>query len=196
MRSVRFGSVVLILLAVLAQPGSAEIIVITADGIEGEFMGEMHRGASEVQSFASGIDHPVGVAQGAFVPGPLDISNIGIVKRVDKASPRYALKALNGEPIANVRIEFLREADSRTFLRYDLKDVRVTTYRPGASTGGNDVPLEEIAFSFAEVVIRYTPFGPDGQPTNPVVVGWNVLAGEPAKAAEETAESEESKERE
>jgi len=130
------------------------------DGIDGESSDEKHANWIEIQSFSFGASQPATgsvSSGGARSSQRVDISAFSVVKQVDKASPKLFLHCCNGKHIPAVTLELCRATgDKQKYMAYKLEDVLVTSVRPGGSSQGADLPLEEVSFNPAKTTLTYT----------------------------------------
>ena len=66
------------------------------DGIAGESQDQRHQGEIEVESFSWGETHSAS-APGATAAGKVNIQDLEVMKRLDKASPLLMLAAASGQ---------------------------------------------------------------------------------------------------
>ena len=148
------------------------------DGIPGESTDDKHKDWIEILSYSHGLSQPVHVAQsahGAHTTGRVDINDFSIVKSLDKASPKLALACCTGEHIPTVVFELCRAGgDKQPYMEYKMTDVIVGSVRPGGSSHGDGLPLEEVAFRFGKINWTYTPIDKAGKPQGKVPAGWDL----------------------
>jgi type VI secretion system secreted protein Hcp len=130
------------------------------DGIEGESTDEAHAGWIEILSFSHGVSQPATASVssgGARSVQRSDHQDFSVVKTLDKASPKLFLYCCNGKHIPTVTLELCRATGDKTkYMAYTMNDVLVSSLRPGGSSEGADLPLEEIAFNYAKMTYTYT----------------------------------------
>jgi len=145
-------------------------IFLKVDGVNGEATDVNHKDEIEVVSWSWGVElPPPGGGSGAGRPR---VSELALVKHVDKASPSLFRHCLKGTHFPAVVLAQRRSgAGNVSFLTITLNEVFVM--RVGdASDGGK--PTESVSFAFSKVTYTYTPLKPDGQPDAPVTLKWNV----------------------
>lgn len=76
--------------------------------------------------------------------------DISITKLLDKSTPKLAHDCVNGTHIKHATITLRK--NGKVYLRYDLKDVLVSSYRlsPG---GGHKSPQDSLTLNFASIQI-------------------------------------------
>ncbi len=100
-----------------------------------------------------------------------------IVMELDKAGVKVAEASLKGDIFPTVQIEFTAvfNASRATYYRYELSNVRVTSYHLIASGNSEDgPPLQEIGLEFEIIKVTYSEFGADGNLRGKIEYEWNV----------------------
>jgi type VI secretion system secreted protein Hcp len=154
-------------------------------GIDGESTDAAHTAWIEILSFHHGLaQSSVGTqasAHGAYTSGRVDMSDFTVVKSIDKASPLLALACCKGDHVDDVTVELCRAGgDKQKYMEYKLVDVLVASVRPGGSSKGEGLPLEEVAFRFGKINWTYIPLDDKGQPQGQVPAGWDLEGNVPA----------------
>ena len=103
--------------------------------------------------------------------GSLDV--FAVTKSIDKATTKLVEALLTGQHIAEAKI-VVRSAGGNPveYLKYTLKDIMVSIYSTGGSSG-EDRPTESVSFSYGKVEVEYTELNPDGTPKQVIVQGWD-----------------------
>lgn len=134
------------------------------EGIDGESTDDKHKNEIDVLSFSWGIANPS--RQGS--PGKLSparkatLTDFSIVKRVDSASPRLFVSSCDGSVFPQVHFSARKAGgEQQDYYKVTLKEVLISAVAPGGSTGGEQIPFEQVSFSFASADIAAA--GPDGQ---------------------------------
>jgi len=154
-------------LAVPAQSVAALNAYLKLDGIEGESTDDKHKNEIVVDSWSFGVSNRTSAGGAATSSRPC-VSEISLVKLVDKASPVLFMHAVSGKHIATGIIT-VRKAGERPveYLTVTLTDVLVTSVN-STSTGEGDQLAESLSLSFQTITISYTPQSSDGTPQKPV----------------------------
>ena len=134
---------------------------VKIETIPGECTDDKHSEWIEVLSFSHGVTQ---LSSGSVSSGGgrsaerCDHSDFSFVKTLDKASPKLNLACCNGEHIPTVEIELCRATgDKSRYMAYKLEDVIVSSVRPGgSSSGGESLPLEEVAIAYGKIEWTYT----------------------------------------
>lgn len=137
-------------------------------GIPGESTAVGHVNSIDVLSWSWGVTQGVSLGGGGG-RGPLT-GHVGIVKRIDKASPLLFLRCRDGTAIALATVQLVR-SDGQTYMRYDLKNVVVTAITHG-DVNGDGVPDEQIELDLNGGTLTYTPFDATGKPLAPISAQW------------------------
>jgi type VI secretion system secreted protein Hcp len=148
------------------------------DGIDGESTDDKHANWIEILSFSFGASQPATgsvSSGGARSSQRVDIQDFSVVKQLDKASPKLFLHCCNGKHIPKVSLELCRATgDKQNYMTYDMEDVLVSSVRPGGSSEGADLPLEEVTFNPAKTTLTYTETDHlTGAPKGKVVAYWD-----------------------
>ena len=127
--------------------------------IPGESTDDKHKNWIEILSYSSGVSQSIAGAAstgGARSAQRTDHADFTIMKRLDKASPKLALAASNGEHIAKVTVELCRATGTKQpFMKYTMSDVLITSVQPSGSSGG-DIPMESVSFNYGKIEWEYT----------------------------------------
>lgn len=148
------------LLAVGAtQPADAAVFV-KFDGVDGEALDKDHSGWIVVESLSARMDlNPMSVAAGATQPrADITHDDFILTKTVDKASAKLAEAVCKGKVFPKVEIHISASYGSAraTYLKYELKNVRVTSYSVSGAGSSGELAKETIALNFEEVKVTYT----------------------------------------
>lgn len=127
------------------------------DGIDGESADSNHDKWIDVLSIDWGVAREEDPASGELAapkPKPFRIK-----KRIDKSSPLLMMETVVGpspETGRNLVIEITRVSGD-VYLRYELKNVLVTSYQVSGSGQAEDVPSEDFSLNFEEIKVTYIP---------------------------------------
>ena len=150
---------------VLAPTGAAAQaadMYIKIEGIEGESRDANHDKWIDVLSVSWGAaGDPAVEAERPRRPtnprarrrGDVKMEDVTLTKSWDASSPKLAEACARGEHIPKVDVYLARSSDG-VYLRYELKNVMVTSYSLSGASGGA-VPTESITLNFAEVEWTY-----------------------------------------
>jgi type VI secretion system secreted protein Hcp len=152
------------------------------DGIDGESKDANHDKWIDVLSVDWGAHKPGGGASGqSRRRGAAVVEDMTLTIEYEKASPKLQEKCLTGEVIKKLEIELTSTYGGAraTYLKYELKNVMVTSYQTNAS--GNDAagpPTVVIANNFEEVKVTYTEYDDEGSKKGNVETTFKVEKGE------------------
>lgn len=170
--------VLLIALSVLplvaALPGHAAVF-IKFDGIDGESVDEVHKGAVDVQAFSWGVSNAGSVSGGGGGAGKAAFQDLSFSKLLDKTSPVLALSCASGAHIKTATL-YVRKAGEapKDYHIITLHDVLVSSV---SQSGGSDGSVyETVSLSYGKIEWEYVPANPDGSQGTPVKAGWDVVA--------------------
>ena len=147
----------------LAAPGLAAAAAVDyflkIDGIDGESTDDKHRNEIVIESWSWGVSQSTtagGARSGKPCAAPMSFS-----KPVDKASPALAANAVSGMVIPRAILIGRKAGEGQQdYLKYELKNVMVTSYQTGGSS--QSTPIDQFSLNFASATIEYKPQDPKG----------------------------------
>jgi type VI secretion system secreted protein Hcp len=147
--------------------------------IPGESTDDKHKDWIEVLSFHWGASQRAAGGRssgGAATAERVDLSDLSVVKTLDKSSPKFFLNCCNGKHIKEATLELCRATgDKQKYMEYKMTDVIVSSVRPGgAAQGGESLPLEEVSFNYSKIELIYTLTDhKTGKPAGDVKGNWD-----------------------
>ncbi len=139
------------------------------DGVKGESTDNKHREWIDVVSFSWGCSQPGGGSSSGG--GGRSVQDLTVVKNLDKSSPKLALACANGQTIPAVTLELVVPPEDPAspegitrYMKYVMRDVLISSVRPGGTVGGESLPLEEVSLNFLLVEMFYIRELPSGEP--------------------------------
>jgi type VI secretion system secreted protein Hcp len=133
--------------------------------IPGESQDSKHKGEIDVLSFSWGVSegsNPGGARGGASKPAMSDFS---IVKIVDSATPKLMQAVCQGQHISEAHFTGRKSGGEQfEYLRIKLTDVLISNVSTGGSSG-DQVPLEQVSFSFGSSTITVFRQDASGRPS-------------------------------
>lgn len=129
-------------------PADAASFMKIAD-IKGEASDSEHKDWIIIESMSS----PLSETAATGATSGRQHKPLTITKAVDKASPMLQRASISGKvfPKVEIHIQTSNYGGSRaTYLKYELKNVKVTSYQTGGSAAG-DVPMEEISLNYESI---------------------------------------------
>src|SRR6266404_5710827 len=148
------------------------------EGIDGESGDHKHKGSIDLESWSWGESqsgtHGSGGGGGA---GKVSMQDFHFVMKINKASPKLFLACASGEHIKKATLTCRKAGkDQQEFLKLDLSDILISSYQTGGSSGGSEVPMDQISFNFARLEMGYKEQKADGTLGGEVKAGWDVKA--------------------
>ena len=149
-------------------------------GIPGESTDANHPDWIEVLSYSHGLSLPTSGSVGsggAPASARCDHQEFTIVHYLDKASPKLAIAACQGQNIPEVILELAQAAgNKRRFMEYKLMNALVMGVRPTGSAGGGETrPMEEVKFVYSRIEWTYTVLDPNtGAPMGDITAHWDL----------------------
>lgn len=133
------------------------------EGVDGEAIATAHQGWIEIQSWSWGVSQMgSGGAGGLGAFGRLT-GHVTLIKRIDKASPLLFKRCSDGTVIPLATIELARLGGGPTYLKYELKEVLVSSITHG-DVDGDGLPDETITLDFTGTKLTYTQLDASGKP--------------------------------
>lgn len=146
------------------------------DGIEGESADAKHKGEIDLHSFSWGESNAgtfsVGGGGGA---GKVSMQDLHFTMKINKASPKLFLACASGEHIKKANLTCRKAGkDQQEFLNYTLSDILISSYQTGGSSGGSEVPMDQISLNFSKIEMEYKEQKADGTLGGAIKGGWDV----------------------
>lgn len=144
------------------------------DGIPGESTDAKHKDEIDVLAFSWGVSQSGSSGPGGGGgAGKAVFDDLLVVARTSKASPKLLLACASGQHIKTAVLTCRKPGKAPfEFLKITLTDVTVSSYEIDGSD--DELPLDQIALSFAKVEMAYTPQGPTGKSAPPVKAAWDL----------------------
>lgn len=136
---------------------------IKFDGVDGESTSSDHKGEIEIQSFSWGVQRTDLASSGASARSKPQVSvdPLQVVASLDKATPILFTNVVTGKhiPSAVLSIDHKGDSNPETFLKYELKDVMVSSFQARGDQGS--APQESLSLNFTAVAEKYSPTVPN-----------------------------------
>ena len=151
------------------------------DGVDGESKDENHDKWIDVLSIDWGAHKPGGGMTGqSRRRGAAVVEDMTLTVEYEKSAPKLLEKCLKGEVIPKLELEQTATygGSRATYLKYELKNVMVTSYQTNAS--GNDEagpPTVVVGNNFEEIKVTYTEFDEAGSSKGNVETEFSVEKG-------------------
>ena len=112
----------------------------------------------------------------AFSPAPALEAPAPLVQAASKASPKLFEACCTGKHIKEVIIELCHATGEQTkFMEYKLSDCMVSSVRPGGSSGGDGLPVEEVSFHYSKIEMKFTATDEKGKPKGDVSAKFDLI---------------------
>ncbi|MCU0626622.1 MAG: type VI secretion system tube protein Hcp [Gemmatimonadaceae bacterium] len=145
-------------------------------GVESESTREGFENKIELIAFNLGASNPSTIGQGGGGgQGRVTVSPFSFTKRTDKSSPQLFQAVASGRHFEKAVVTLHKAGGNSQidYLQYTFQDVFIDSISWAGQSGGDDVPLENVAFSYGRVEVTYTPQKSDGSKGSPVVGAWD-----------------------
>lgn len=173
-------SALLTSLALLTVSSSQAAAYMKLGDIKGDATDTAHKEWIIIQSFSLGFDTSIDAATGQRL---VAVKEIQVAKSIDKSSPLIMQNVLTGETTSEVIIEFTKEtpAGPRTYLRYKLTDVLVSSYStigtesPTAASGetaSRPVPVDSFSLNYESITFEYNELSESGEIIETTAYTW------------------------
>ena len=141
-------------------PGAKAASFMKIEGIQGEASDQKHQGWIEILAvnWSSGRTARAPSGGRAAQPGR-GAGTVSITKQTDTSSAALMRYNSSGKQFEKIVIDITSYDRSRTtYMRYELRNVMITSFEPGGSGGG--VPTETITLNYDKIKIDYMPQKP------------------------------------
>jgi len=156
-------------------------LFIKFDGIDGEANDKDHKGWTDLQSFSWGLHKAGAGATGQTRRrGVVTVEDVVCTKEYDKSSPKLAEAICLGKVFPKVEIHdstTYGDGNRAVFLKYELKNVMVSSMNTSAAGGGDAVPTDSFSLNFEEVKQTYVEYDAKGGKKGNVEMTWKVEEG-------------------
>jgi type VI secretion system secreted protein Hcp len=156
-------------------------LFIKFDGVDGEANDKDHKNWCNLLSFSWGLHKAGAGATGSTRRrGVVTVEDVVVTKEYDKSSPKLAESVCMGKIFPKVEIHDTTtygDGNRAVFLKYELKNVMVSSHNVSAAGGGDAVPHENISLNFEEVKQTYVEYDAKGGKKGNVEMNWKVEEG-------------------
>jgi type VI secretion system secreted protein Hcp len=173
-----FLSAVAILLSATQAFATAQECILSIPGVPGE--STVVPNGIDVLTLAWGLHNAANAARatGSGRASRPEFSEFTITKKLDKSSPHLMLTCAEGAHYPHVILMCRKAGGERShqdYLVYTLTDVLVSSYQEVGSSG-NEIPTDQVSFSYGKIDFSYRPQNPDGSLGSPVDACWDLHA--------------------
>ena len=149
------------------------------EGIDGESATSTPDGMP-LDGFTLGVSSPdpVRIIRGRPVAsGKVNMQDMTVTKRIDKATPILMKACAEGKHFEKAELTVrMTSTEPPRYYKVTMKDLLISSY---SSTGGGDVPSEELSLSFASVDFSFVFPASDGSPDQVDCFSWDVKSSNP-----------------
>jgi len=145
-------------------------IFLDIEGIAGESTNPQHKGSIEVMSWSWGVSQTSTGGGGGAVSRERT-GHVTLIKRIDKASPLLFKRCVDGTVVPLVTVQLTRE-DGQTYLKYELRNVMVSSISHGGDLDGDGLPDETLELALGGAKLTYTQFDATGKPIGQTSAEW------------------------
>ena len=134
-------------------------IYLKIDGVDGEAQDKDHQNEIEILSFSMGVSNlgsgDVGTGSGS---SRASLSDLSVMKRVDKASPGLFINCCTGKHFDTATLSVRKAGGDAPveYLKYDLTEVYISSVQSPARTAAASRP-ESVSLNFSKIELTYTP---------------------------------------
>ena len=142
--------------------------------------GKGHKDEIDIFSWNFGVQQQgsFGMAGGGGA-GKVQVQDIHIMKKVDKATSKLFLCCCKGDHIPEGTLTIRKAGgEALEYLKIDIYDIIVSSVQTQGAAGGDEV-TESITINFAKFKQTYTEQTAKGSGGTPDIFGWNVKENTP-----------------
>jgi type VI secretion system secreted protein Hcp len=168
----------------LAKRGNLMAIFANYDGIDGEAKDADHDKWIDVLSFDWGVHRPGSEATGqSRRRGAAVVEDFIINIEYEKASPKLLETCLKGKVIPKLEIDLTATYGGArvTYLKYEMKNVAVTSYHVSGEGDESGPPLVVISNNFEEIKVTYSEYDDEGNKAGNVDTRYKVESASKSK---------------
>ncbi len=141
-------------------PSSPAPAYLKLGDIKGESVDADHRDWSNLEAISATITRLSRTNSAGAVTRTAQ-ADVVVTKELDKASPKLVELAATGQMIPMVELHLTRrfgDANPVVYLKYELKNVLVSSYSVGGSANGATVPTDQFSLNFEEIKVTYSQY--------------------------------------
>jgi type VI secretion system secreted protein Hcp len=151
------------------------------DGVDGESTDANHDKWIDVLAVDWGSHKPGGGATGqSRRRGAVVVEDMSLTMEYEKSTPGLLEKLNMGEVIPKLEIEQTANygGSRATYLKYELKNVQITSFQVNASGNDESPPTVTLANNFEEYKVTYTEYDSEGNKKGNAETTWKIEKGE------------------
>ncbi len=156
-------------------------LFLKIDGIPGESKDGKHKDEIDVLSFSWGATQTGTFAGGGGGGGgKVSMQDFHFTMKVNKATPVLMGACASGKHIKSA-VFTVRKAGGKQeeFLVIKFSDLLVSSYQTGASSQGDEIPIEQVSLNYSKIEYDYKEQKPDGTLGGSNKFGWDLKKNEP-----------------
>jgi type VI secretion system secreted protein Hcp len=150
---------------------------LRVDSLEGESEDSVHGKEIQIVSWSwAATQTGTGGSGGGLGAGKVEIQDIEIKKKADRASPVLYKLCCNGQHIASADLTVRKAGgDALEYFVIRLEDLIITSYKVGGEPKDDEI-FETVRINFTRAGITYTPQVGGGGGGAKVSGGWDIKA--------------------
>lgn len=148
------------------------------EGVEGESPDDKHKGEMEINSFSFGATQTGSSSSGGGAGGgKVNMQDFHFVINLGKHSPKIFEHVCTGKHFPTATLVCRKAGgDKQEYLKIKFTDILISSYQIGCSTGGGDLPMDQISFNFTKVEKEYKEQKKDGSLGGAIKAGYDLKA--------------------
>jgi type VI secretion system secreted protein Hcp len=146
------------------------------DGIDGESKDHKRKGDIDLISWSWGEAQTGSMsAGGGGGAGKVSMQDFHFVMKVNKSTPKLIQSCAAGDHIKKAILTCRKAGtEQQEFLIYKFYDLLVASYQTGGSTGGDEIPSEQVSLNYSKMEVEYKEQKADGTLDGPIKAGWDL----------------------
>jgi type VI secretion system secreted protein Hcp len=177
------GAAMALAVAMIAMPRlSPAPAYMKLGDIKGEATDTDHKDWILIESWSWGESNPGYV--GVPTSEKANFQDLSVTKRVDKATPKLMLACASGQQITSGTLVFTTRApgtDNEPYLKYELKDVLISSFQHGGGAADGSLPTESVSLNFSKIEMTYFAVDAAGGDPMPITEGWDIKNNTPTR---------------
>jgi type VI secretion system secreted protein Hcp len=150
--------------------------------IKGESTDDGHKDWINLLSVSNNITRPMGAGASGSTRhrSSATFGDIVCVKEVDASTPKLQEAIADGTNFPEVKLDLCTSSEGGKrvpYLKWELKNGRVTSYSVGGAADGAQVPTEQLSLNFEEIKVIYDKLGKDNKSGGKVEYTWKLEEG-------------------
>lgn len=150
------------------------------DGIKGESADEAHKGWTECLSVEWAVTQPRSATAstgGGHAAERANLSEIGVSKLADLASPILFQLSACGKTLPKARLEFMRaDVDGKPIKYFEIQLENVLISHMASSVGEGSVMSESLGLKFSKIKLAYIQQRVGGGALGSTTGGWDLAS--------------------